>query len=87
VHPLTVGPGSASAPEKPESDEFAKMNFSGHTILFGVHRTITVHCPVHCGRVPTLRYLGKKLDESSYPCFTFHIYFEHFTLFHCLASI
>ena len=24
------------------------MNFSGHTRLFGVHRTATVHCPVHC---------------------------------------
>jgi hypothetical protein len=40
--------GSASTPEKPESDEFAKMIFSGHTGLSGVHRTITVHCLVHC---------------------------------------
>jgi hypothetical protein len=38
------------------------------------------------GRVPTLRYLLKKL-ESSCPYFTFHIYFEHFTLCNCLVSI
>jgi hypothetical protein len=52
VHPLTVGPasprGSASAPEKYESNEFAKLIFSGHTGLSGVHQTFTVHCSVHC---------------------------------------
>jgi hypothetical protein len=37
--------------------------------------------------VPTLLYLGKKLEESSCPYFTFHIYFEHFTLCNGLVSI
>jgi hypothetical protein len=52
MHPLTVGPaspaGSASAPEKYESNEFTKLIFSGHTGLSGVHRTVIVHCQVHC---------------------------------------
>jgi hypothetical protein len=52
VHPLKVRPaslgGSASTPEKLENDKFAKLNFSSHTGLSGVHRTVTVRCPVHC---------------------------------------
>jgi hypothetical protein len=39
--------GSASAPKKPKSDEFADLIFSGHTRLSGVHRTIIVHYLVH----------------------------------------
>jgi hypothetical protein len=39
VRPLTVGPaspgGSASAPEKPESDGFIEANFSARTGLSG----------------------------------------------------
>jgi hypothetical protein len=30
--------------------------------------------------MPTLRYLEKNSEEFSYPCFTFHNYFEKFTL-------
>jgi hypothetical protein len=37
--------------------------------------------------VSTLRYLGKKMEEFSFPFFTFRIYFEHFALCICLASI
>jgi hypothetical protein len=48
--PLTVSPanpgGSPSAPEKPESDEFAEANFSAHTRLSDAHRIVTVHSPV-----------------------------------------
>jgi hypothetical protein len=37
--------------------------------------------------VLTLRYLEKNLEESSCPYFTFHIYFEQFTLCICIPSI
>jgi hypothetical protein len=52
VRPLKVGPaspgGSASAPEKTREHRVQELNFSGHTGLSGVHRTSTVHCPMHC---------------------------------------
>jgi hypothetical protein len=50
VRPLTVGPASpgcsASAPKETREQRVAKLNFSRHTGLFSVHRTLIIHCLV-----------------------------------------
>jgi hypothetical protein len=44
----TVLSMGAFAPEKTREQRVRELNFSSHTGLSGVHRTATVHYPVHC---------------------------------------